>query len=304
MRILGNITHLDADESAFFERELEHIYSVTYDVKYPELKGRLFIPVSNEANPGARFTTYRQEDRRGKGKIIGNRGGDVPRVDVLGKEFTRPVRPIASSYGWDLFELRSAMMANRPLNAKRADAARRADEETLEDVALFGAPEYGIPDGFLNHPDVTITAAAGAWTGLSPIAIVAEISAMFSRVDTDTELIEEPNTLLLPSVAWRHISTTQLSTGSDLTILGFVMQNFPDLNAIEKWNRLDTAGGGSGTRAVLYKRDRNMLWQEIPSEFEQLPVEARGFDFIVNTAITTSGTTIPYPKAMQYLDGL
>ena len=303
MRILGNMPHLDANESVFFERELEHIYAITYDIKYPELKGRLFIPVSNEANPGSRFTTYRQMDRRGKAKIIGHMADDIPRVDVLNEEFTRPVRPLASSYGWNILELRSAMMANRPLNAMRADAARRADEETLEDIALFGAPEFGIPDGFLNHPDVTITAAAGAWTSLTPTAIVAEISAMYQRVDTDTKLIEKPDTLLVPSVAYRHIATTQLSTGSDLTILKFVLENFPDLNAIEPWERLDDAGAGSITRTVLYNRDRNQLWQEIPSEFEQLPVEARGLEFIVNTMMTTSGTTIPYPKAIQYLDG-
>lgn len=304
MRILGNVTHLDADESAFFERELEHIYSVTYDIKYPELKGRLFIPVSNEANPGSRFTTYRQKDRVGKAKIIGNRADDIPRVDVLGKEFTRPVRPIAASYGWDILELRAAMMANRPLNADRADAARRADEETLEDVALFGAPTFGIPDGFLNNPDVTITAAAGVWSGLTPTAILAEISAMFERVDTTTRGIEKPDTLLLPTAVHRNLSTRQLSTGSDLTVIKFIMLNFPDMNAIEPWEKLDDAGAGATTRAVLYRRDRSQLWQEIPSEFEQLPVEARGLEFIVNTMLTTSGTTIPYPKAIQYQDGV
>lgn len=303
MRILGNVGKLDADESAFFERQLEHIYSVTYDVKYPELKGRTFIPVSNEANPGSRFTTYRQMDRRGVAKIIGHMADDIPRVDVLGNEFTRPVRPIASSYGWNILELRSAMMANRPLNADRADAARRADEETLESVALFGAPDFGIIDGFLNNADVTITAAAGAWTSLTPTAIVAEISAMYQRVDTDTLGIEKPDTLLVPLVAYRHIATTQLSTGSDMTILEFVLKNFPDLNAIEPWDQLDTAGAASVTRTVLYRRDRSQLWQEIPSEFEQLPVEARGLEFIVNTMMTTSGTVIPYPKAVQYLDG-
>lgn len=303
MRVLGNVTKLDANESAFFERQLEHIYSATYDVKYPELKGRMFIPVSNEANPGARSITYRQKDRRGKAKIIGHMADDIPRVDVLNKEFNRPVRPLASSYGWNLLELRAAQMSNTPLNADRADAARKADEETLEDIALFGAVDFGIPDGFLNHPNVTITAAAGAWTGLTPTAIVAEISAMFSRVDTDTKGAEKPDTLLLPQVAHRHIATTQLSTGSDLTILQFVLQNFPGLNSIEVWDVLDTAGPASVTRAVLYKRDRAQLWQEIPSEFEQLPVQEVGLEFIVNTMMTTAGTVIPYPKAIQYLDG-
>lgn len=51
---------LDAAETVFFERELQHVYAQTYDVRYPELKGRMFIPVSNQAGGGATSVNYRQ----------------------------------------------------------------------------------------------------------------------------------------------------------------------------------------------------------------------------------------------------
>jgi hypothetical protein len=42
---------LDAAESAFFERELDHIKAQTYDIKYPMLKARQFVPVSPSWRP-------------------------------------------------------------------------------------------------------------------------------------------------------------------------------------------------------------------------------------------------------------
>ena len=62
---------LDAAESVFFARQLEAIKSQTYDIRYPELRSRLFVPVSNEAGAGATSVTYRQFNRAGRAKIIG-----------------------------------------------------------------------------------------------------------------------------------------------------------------------------------------------------------------------------------------
>ena len=44
---------LDANETKFLKRELEHIKSKTYDKKYAELKARQIIPVSFEAGEHA-----------------------------------------------------------------------------------------------------------------------------------------------------------------------------------------------------------------------------------------------------------
>lgn len=50
--------NLDANESIFFERELEHVKARSYDIKYPEFKATMLIPVSTEAGPGAETITY------------------------------------------------------------------------------------------------------------------------------------------------------------------------------------------------------------------------------------------------------
>lgn len=295
---------LDAAETVFFERELQHVYAQTYDVRYPELKGRMFIPVSNQAGGGATSVNYRQFDRVGKAKIIGQKARDLPRVDIFGKEFIRPVRIIGASYGYDLMEMRQAAMANRPLNAARGSAARRVIEELLEEVACFGSPDDGITDGFLNNPNVDVTAAGGAWSGLTADQIITEVRLQFQRIADNTKGIEQPDTLLLPTSANIEIATKPRSTNSDKTVKQFLLENFPNLMRIEPWWRLDTAGAGGITRAVLYNSAADHLVQEIPSEFEQLPVQEQGLEFLVPCLATTAGTSLMYPKSVDFVDGL
>lgn len=297
-------TRLDAAEAAFFARELEHIYAQTYDIRYPELRAREFIPVSGEAGGGAMSVTYRQFDRRGNAKIISQNAKDVPRVDVLGAEFTRPVREVAAAYGWTLKELRSAAMANRPLNDMRAAAARRAVEEELDRIACFGDAAYGIVDGFLNNAAVPVNPATGDWQGLTADQIIGDVSAAVERIVNLTKGVEMPDTVLLPYAEWAFIASKPRSSVSDTTILEFILRSFPTITAIEPWYRLTTAGAGSATRMVVYKRAADKLTQEIASEFEQLPVQEEGLEFIVNTMASTAGTALYYPKSVDFTDGL
>ena len=55
---------------------------------------------------------------------------------------------------------------------------------------------------------------------------------------------------------------------------------------------------------MLYKRDPGYLQQEIPNEFEQLPVYQRGLNFEVACIGCTAGTQLYYPLAVRYMDGI
>lgn len=298
-------SHLDAAESAFFARELEYVYAKTYDIKYPQLKARQFVPVSNEANPGARSVTYEQYDRVGRAKITAPGAVDAPRVDVFGKEFNRPVRLVTDSYGYHILEIREAAMAGKPLQTRKANAARRAIEEILDEVAALGSPEHGIATGFLNNADVSLETKTGAvWASASADTIIADVAKMYSKIDTVSKGVETANTLILPDAAWTVIATKPRATTSDTTVLEFLLRSFPMLTAVEKWYRCNDAGAASKTRAVLYNRSPEYLSQEIPSEFEQLPVFQRGQNFEIECMATTAGTAFYYPLSACYMDDI
>lgn len=294
--------NLDAAQSAFFERELEFIKAQTFDIIFPELKARMFVPVAGDVNPGAESVTYQQFDKVGRAKIITNNAKDIPRVDVNGVEFNRPVRELAAAYGWTLKEVRSAAMANRNLNAMRATAARRAIEQSLDDVAALGAPDFGIVSGFTNDPNVPQQVAAQTWLVATADQIIADVSAAQQRIVAASEDTEFGDTLVLPPDRFALISTTPRGTQSDTTILTYILANFPRITAIESWNRLTAAGTGSTRRMVLYRRSADKLTQDIPSEFEQLPVQEQGLEFVVNTMASTAGMAWYYPLSADYTD--
>jgi hypothetical protein len=306
---MSRFVRLDAAESAFFRRELEFIKAKTYDIKYPNLMSRMFVPVSNEVPSGAAEVTYQQFDRVGRAQIIKPGATDLPRVDVFGTEFSRPVRWGGVSYGYNLIEIRQAMMAGRPLDSKKAAAARRAQEELIDEVAAIGAPDWGITTGFINNATLVaaVEAATGAWDAPATTAdeIIGDVQVLFSAIVNATEGMERPNTLLIPDSQYAALATRPRSTTSDTTILNFLLQSIPGLTAIEPWWRLKLAGaGGASDRAIMYNRSPDYLEQDIPNEFEQLPVFQRGTNFEIETLVATAGTAWYYPLSARYMDGV
>lgn len=300
---LRMLQHLDADEGAFFARELEAIKAQTFDILFPTLRSRDFIPVDGSAGAGATQVTYQQFDRVGRAKIIGPNARDIPRVDVSGKEFPRPVRPWADAYGWTIFEVQSAAMANRNLNARKASAARRAIEEGLDETAAIGAPDFGIPEGFLNSSAVPATVTT-PWAALTADQIIAQVSAARQRIVDVSLGVERPNTILLPEAQHALIADLPRSTQSDKTVLEFLLSNRNGINAIEPWYRLSGIGGGGTDRMVMYDRSPDKITQDVTQEFTQLPVQEVGFEFVVNAWAQTAGTAIYYPLSIDYTDDI
>ena len=89
---------MDDKFNAVLEKQLEYVKSKTYDIVYPELKGRLYCPVSNEVDPGAESITYRQWDEFGMAQIIANYADDLPLIDALVEEFTQRVKGLGAAY--------------------------------------------------------------------------------------------------------------------------------------------------------------------------------------------------------------
>lgn len=299
---LYNQQKLDAAESAFFNRQLEFIYAQTYDIKFASLKHRQFVPTSNQASPGSKTVTYRQFTEVGQAKVISENAKDLPRAEVHGTEFERPVRWVGMSYGWTVQDVKSAAMVGFDLNGRRASAARKAIERKLDQIAFSGEPLHGIAEGFSNDSDVTIDAATGNWSALTADQIIADASTMLQGIINDSLEEEEPNTLLLPGEQLALIMTLPRSTNSDMTVKMFIEANFGLV--VDRWHRLDGAGAGGVDRAVMYDRSPDILTHEIPNEFEQLPVQETGLEFVVPAMAATAGVAVYYPLGVRYMDGI
>lgn len=297
----------DAATVAILEKQLEFVKARTFDIVYPDMKGRMLIPVSNEVDPGAETITYRQWDEFGEAQVISNYADDLPRVDALVEEFTSRVKSIGSSYDWSIQDLRRSAMAGAQLDTRRARAARRTIENKIEDIAAFGIANSGGITGFFNNANVAVTAApTGTWSGATAFQILDDMHKVVEDVVVLNKETFLPNTYVIDQANFAIINQKRLSTTGDsgVTVLRSFLDNNPYIDKVETWfkSRLADAGG-TGPRHVVYKRDPEVLSLEIPQEFEQLPPQARNLSFVVPVHARVAGVIIYYPIAVGYMDG-
>lgn len=330
--VLRNCHNLDANESAFFARQLEYIKPRTYDILYPEYKIMTLVPVDSSAGPGAQTVTYRQYDSVGVMKIIANYGDDLPRADSYGKEFFTPVRSLGCSYGYNIQEIRGAQMAGVPLQQRKANAAMRAYQQAVNRIGWFARPsdkQYAGLTGFLYNLNTTkATAHTGAtstkvrWCEAGqavklPDEILIDLNAgILSIIDT-SKGVHIPDTVILPPKEWGYIASTPRSSNSDTTILEFFLKSNPGVKSVEWANECKnvsplpstvtsetTAGSGTGNVMITYKRDPEMLTLEIPQMFEQFTVQERNLEYVVPCHARIAGVIIPYPLSIHILEGI
>lgn len=301
--------NLDANESAFFTRQLEYVKNQTYDIKRTALSALKLMPVSTETPEGATTITYRQYDQVGMAKVIANYADDMPRADVSGKEFTSQIRSIGNSYGYNVQEVRSAIFAGVNLNAKKAQAATRAHDEKVNSIAFDGDAEHGLQglNTNPNLPELTLAAdGAGSsktFASKTAVLIVRDVNLLINKVHTQSKGVHRASEVWFPIDQYSLIATTQNSSASDTTILEFLKQVHPDIE-FRSVVELDGAGAGATDRMLALENDR-MNWQlEIPMLTRQYAPEQRGLEFIVSMESRCGGVIIEYPLAFAFADGI
>ena len=304
---------MDADGAVFFQRQLEHIKARSYDVKYAELKARMLFPVSNEGGPGVTSITYRTYDQSGAAKIINAYADDLPRADVAGKETTIPVRSIGISYGYNLDEIQASQLTGAALDQRRANAARRSNEQVVNDVAFFGDEESNLP-GLFSNPNIPSGAVVNpgsgtTWVNKTPDQILFDVNDLFADIFETTKMVETGNTLLLPPAQWSYIMSTPRSSNSDTTIAQYLANNSPYLNSIEDIIPVNECAAAlnpelAADAMVAYDRSPDKLQLEIPVELEMLAVQQKNLEFVVPGRSRLAGLNIYYPLSLAIATGI
>ena len=307
----GDDMHLDANESAFFMRELEYVKSVTYDVKYKPLKALLLFPTSTEANTGASQIIWRQFALVGNAKIVGDDSNDLPLADTYGIENPYKVKPVGVKYRYTIQEIRQSMFTGKRLDQRSAAAARRAIDQTINSIALIGDSDNGI-NGLINFPGIGSysvpadgTGSSQLWSSKTGDQINRDVTGIINAVFNATNGVEYPDTLLMPVQQYAYIATTRMTQFTDRTILEFLLMSSPFIKTVD-WlpNELAGAGVGATNRMMIMARDDMHLSLEIPQPFEQFDPQQTGFVFEVPCHARTAGLLIYYPQSVAYGDGI
>lgn len=304
-----NEMRLDGMEQVFFDEQLALIKARTYDVRHKSLKALTLLPVSTEQDPGAEHIIWRSFDQVGIAKLVSDYANDYPRVDIGGEEHTSPIKEIGASYGYSIKEIRRAQKADISLDAKKAEACRRAIDEKQDSIAWKGDAKGKLP-GFFNHPGITeYVAPNGAggsktWASKTADEIVADFAAIISTAPESTNGIEQPDTVIMPLSLYNKLQNTPYGSNRDKTILGFIRENYPQITRIDWVQDLVGAGAGNTSRVMAYARDPMKVEVQIPQRFEQMPPQLTGKAYDIICSQSTGGTLVYYPQSVVFCDGL
>lgn len=329
-RILETIQgRSDANETALFARQLEYVYTQTYDIEYPELKARMLVPVDTRVPSGADSFTYSQFNKQGRATIVHNYAEDFAGADIIGKQFKQAIVSLGDSYQYTIQDMRAAAMAGLPLEARKAEAARFAIEQKLESLTAFGDANTGLV-GVTNAAGINVVSkvslnnagtTASTWAQLITDAlakgnitaasqeIVKDVLAMWRQIHNATKGTHAGDTLVLTTDTWSVLASTPRAPGfTNDTILDYIKQVVPGLKNIEFWPRLDGAAPAAVNsvfgRVLLYEKNPRVLSLIISQEFEQFAPQPRNMAFIVPCHMRTGAVEVRYPLAVSVMDGL
>ena len=306
-------TRFDAGESVVSARSLDHVEQKITEVMYAELRALKLVPTIPGIDPGAKTYTFMVMDRVGQAEPSSERGKDLPRADVFLTENTSGIKSYGAQYGYTTQELREIAMAasrgvNIQLDVARAESAAKMIARKIDNVVAFGDPIDTRIKGFLNNASVTVDAAVGTWSGLTPEQLLAELYALANQQVIVSKEIFSPDVILLPTTQHLLVGTTPYGTAGLKTVLQFfneAMANMGRHVTVESWPLLSTADAGrTGPRAVAYKRSVDVAGAVVPLAFQSQPPQAQGLEWLIPCEGVCGGAAVKQPLGMYYRDGL
>jgi hypothetical protein len=324
----------DAALTAVYARQLEHIMSKAYQARYWHYKAREFFPVNSEVDPGALTFTYRMLEDIGNAGVINNgNANDLPNVDVGGSEWQAPVITLGVSYNYTVIDQMAAAMANVPIEAYKAEAARRAIDFLEEQIFCTGYAAAGV-SGVTNVPGLNATAqvSTGTWTsqilanaGTSALtttviqAIAADINACSATIVNQSGGTWEATNCLLPQNLWSLLKYTPQSTLFNSKSLLKFLEEMTGLE-FDMWPALQNAGAIPGspsqqapvttnnpaqnTMVLVYAKDPEVFQLIVPQPFTQLAPQPTSLTWEIPCFSRIGGVMSPQPLGATTLSGV
>ncbi|AWB20544.1 DUF2184 domain-containing protein [Methylobacterium currus] len=302
---------------AFLVSQQAFIEPNVYRNQYPAIRYPRLVPVDTAAPEWVPTVTYFSVDRVGQATWVHGAASDVPKAELLRRQYETTIAMAGIGYGYDLEELGKAQLLGMTLDADKADAARQASEEFIDQVALRGDATKGFA-GLLNHPGVTVGSAAATGTGGSTLwaqktaeQVLTDINGQLIGIFTGSNTVEMADTVLLPYDQMLSLGLRRLDPTSPITLLDWIrrhnvytLETGQDLT-VYGVRTLETAGTGGTARMVAYRRDPSVLKLWLPMPFRFFPAWQTGpWRFEVPGAFRLGGLDIRRPAACRYLDGI
>jgi len=300
----------------FLISQTTYLEPQVYRTKYPELNYARFVPVDYSASEWAKSITFFSIDYAGRADWINANANDIPIADFTRGKFEAAIEMGSIGYRYNIEELGQAMMIpGLNLTTERANAARRACEEMIHNIAMYGDVRKNWL-GLTNNTAPTVINAVSTWafnmSQTTPLTqrVINDVNGAITNVWQSTLTVEMANTVLLPLSAISLLAISQLpnttmnllewlqrnnlytqQTGQALTIMGV--------------RGLDTAGSGGSGRMIAYRNDPEALKLHIPKPQQFYAARQVGaFVYEVPSLFRIAGLEWRLPATARYVDGI
>jgi len=297
------------DGLAFYQSQLAVVESKIYETKYRNIVYEALIPIDASMPEYVDSVETIYYDAVTMGKFIGANAKDLPESTISAGKFSTPVFYGGNSYSYSLDELRKSQQLRMPLDATKGRMSYRGFQEHAQRVAFFGDADRGIT-GLFNNANVSLDNASVDWGAASGDELQAMINGVLINVWEDSAEVHVPNTLLLPSDLFAHISSKKMDSGTDTTVLQYIKMNNlykeltgGELNIVPK-SELKTAGTTAGYpgRIMAYELNEDNLYMPMPMMWRSLPPQPEGLAVVIPAEYKFGGVAFRYPGAAAYRD--
>lgn len=301
--------NLDSDTGFFFKRELEQVRAKTYDIKKVPLKAREIFPLDFEIDEGTEYVVYQTYDMIGQARVIANYATDLPRVDVRGEEFQSRVKTVGAAYGYSVQDIRAARKAGKPLEARKASAARKAVAIEENNIAFNGNKTHNI-QGFFDNANIPRIAApdngsgSGLWSVKSAEQILADLHVLGNNASDLTDDVEVADTICLPTKQYNLIHTLKMGQYDTRTVAQAFLEATPHINSILSVSECKAAGYLGEDMAFSYRKDADALQMVVPMDFLQHAAQQKGLEFEIPCEERFGGVVVYYPMSITFMEGV
>lgn len=300
----------------FLRNQLEYIQSQIVKQDFPErmIANGTLLPISREIPEGADTYSYKILTAFGSAKILATGAEDLPSIGAGVEKRTGYVRTIANQFEITYDELQFAEYAGVNVNAEMGIIAYEVMMQEIDALGYLGDSNHNLL-GMLNHPNVPSTTAlndgtsgATTWASKTPDKIYRDLRNFVSSVRSSTNMVEAPDTMLLPVAQFDLIAQEPFPSGTSSTILSFFLEQqrkYPGgITQVLPVPYIDNRGPGGVDLAILLSRREAKIKFHIPRDFTTLETQASGMKYCTPCNMRCGGVQLIKPLSMAYLTGI
>jgi hypothetical protein len=309
---MPEVIFTDAQQAAgFVTPALYRTHATVFETKYPAFDYAGLVPINTDGDMWDIGTLVYSGDIAGAAAFISGKGFDIPNASINFSQGTSGFHLAGAGYELGLQEVNRASRMGVGLDGRKASAARMVAEKFVYDRVVSGSTEKSTK-GLINNASVpTANATTGSWGSATPAQMLADVNQVLGDVITNSGETAMPNSLLLPTSRFLTANNTQVSSGSDKTVLTFLQEN-NSFTAITKRpldirpsRELETAGASGTKRMIAYEKSPDNMEFFLPGLFEFLsPFAISSMSWRVDGIMNVGQLEIYRPKTVSYRDGI